>query len=473
MKIDSFKPKLSTRIKNAATEVILSSTSHGLPNIFRSNELSIKIMWTFFTLISAGLCSALIYESFANYFNYEVTTKTRVKHEFKSIFPTVTICNLNYFTSDYSVNFIKSMEKFKPVYNPLESLFENAAKSTKDKFNQGNNSKIFGDSKEKLIVSCIYQKAKCNMSYFTFYNHPHYGNCYTLNSGYDEYGNEIPLWTTLAPKRILGLKLILNTSVPDEIRFVSPNYGAMIIIHNVTDDPFQIEGITVGPRTETNIALNRNIYSSMPKPYSECDANTNDPLAYDSELYKLVHNNTKGYSQVLCMGICAQRLYVKQCGCYIANFPSFFNVRACLPLEDGICINQILRTISSTNYVSDECYKQCPLECDGMNFEKTISTNQYSSEHWIKHLEIYNQSDAKYFNKSINSEDLTAVNIYYQTLSYTNIEEAPTTGLVDLLSNIGGIAGLFLGVSFLSFIEIFELLMQIVLILKNNDKVSG
>ena len=37
--------------------------------------------------------------------------------------------------------------------------------------------------------------------------------------------------------------------------------------------------------------------------------------------------------------------------------------------------------------------------------------------------------------------------------------------LIDLISGIGGILGLFLGVSFLSFIEIFELIFELVYLL--------
>ena len=45
---------------------------------------------------------------------------------------------------------------------------------------------------------------------------------------------------------------------------------------------------------------------------------------------------------------------------------------------------------------------------------------------------------------------------------------------VDLISNVGGTFGLFIGISFLSFAEIIELIFQIIFILfekKNNNLV--
>jgi hypothetical protein len=40
--------------------------------------------------------------------------------------------------------------------------------------------------------------------------------------------------------------------------------------------------------------------------------------------------------------------------------------------------------------------------------------------------------------------------------------------LIDLISNIGGILGLFLGVSFLSIIELIELFLEILFLLYNH-----
>ena len=51
------------------------------------------------------------------------------------------------------------------------------------------------------------------------------------------------------------------------------------------------------------------------------------------------------------------------------------------------------------------------------------------------------------------------INIYYDLLEYTEIVEVEKTSLIDLFSSIGGTLGLFLGMSFLSIIEIFELIV--------------
>jgi hypothetical protein len=69
-------------------------------------------------------------------------------------------------------------------------------------------------------------------------------------------------------------------------------------------------------------------------------------------------------------------------------------------------------------------------------------------------------------NASINEGNLNAdgslsVNIFYSSLSYTNIQEKPSVTGVTLMPDLGGRLGLFLGISFLSLAEVFEVLYEI------------
>ena len=61
-------------------------------------------------------------------------------------------------------------------------------------------------------------------------------------------------------------------------------------------------------------------------------------------------------------------------------------------------------------------------------------------------------------------ESIASININYNQLGYTQIKEAQKITAIDLATNIGGTMGLFLGLSFLSFIEIIELLIEIIFV---------
>ncbi len=81
----------------------------------------------------------------------------------------------------------------------------------------------------------------------------------------------------------------------------------------------------------------------------------------------------------------------------------------------------------------------CPRECDSMSYLVSIRTltNQYNS------------------NNSF-------IQAYYRTLVYTQITQSPAMVLLDLISFLGGLTGLFLGASFLTFVEIFEMINGII-----------
>ena len=71
--------------------------------------------------------------------------------------------------------------------------------------------------------------------------------------------------------------------------------------------------------------------------------------------------------------------------------------------------------------------------------------------------------DAATVEKSI--ED---VNIFYESLSYTETTESPQMNIVSLLASIGGNLSLFLGVSVFSLGEIIEVLIEIYFISKKS-----
>jgi hypothetical protein len=67
---------------------------------------------------------------------------------------------------------------------------------------------------------------------------------------------------------------------------------------------------------------------------------------------------------------------------------------------------------------------------------------------------------------SINDGNLWAdgslsVNVFYSTGTFTKINEKPAVTFATLLPDLGGRLGLFLGISILSFVEVFEVFYEI------------
>lgn len=75
--------------------------------------------------------------------------------------------------------------------------------------------------------------------------------------------------------------------------------------------------------------------------------------------------------------------------------------------------------------------------------------------------EAYNKTDEISYESL--KRNLVRISIFYTDLGYEQNEEMVKTDVIDLVSSIGGTLGLFLGMSFLSFVEIFDIFLQICL----------
>jgi hypothetical protein len=160
-----------------------------------------------------------------------------------------------------------------------------------------------------------------------------------------------------------------------------------------------------------------------------------------------------------------------------------FNVTPCVSITENACLTNAVERFFSLNELG-ACSSQCPEECSTESFSASMSVSEFPNYKYAERL-IEQSSYLSNVTANISSEferyltvkrNVLSVNFYYDRLSYTLIQESPKTEISDLVSNIGGLAGLFLGVSFLSFVEVFELLFDLVRILvnsKNENKIGA
>ena len=77
----------------------------------------------------------------------------------------------------------------------------------------------------------------------------------------------------------------------------------------------------------------------------------------------------------------------------------------------------------------------------------------------------------RYSNQTDFTENLASnvakVSIYYDELSYTEVTEVPRMTWDELLGKLGGHLHLFLGMSALGFVELFELMINLIILIKS------
>ena len=100
--------------------------------------------------------------------------------------------------------------------------------------------------------------------------------------------------------------------------------------------------------------------------------------------------------------------------------------------------------------------------------------NNFNTDIYLNSISNRNNYSSIYDNETLSEENirngLTKLNIYYALLSYRQLDDSITLDSLGLLGAIGGFAGLFLGMSLLSLVEILDIIIRFVLELYGNKE---
>jgi hypothetical protein len=96
------------KIKERIILLIKDSTVHGLPKALKANYLISKIVWILFFIGSISYCIYLILTAISSFFQYNTVTNIETKTEIPADFPVITICNLNQFQKNNSLDVLKN-----------------------------------------------------------------------------------------------------------------------------------------------------------------------------------------------------------------------------------------------------------------------------------------------------------------------------------------------------------------------------
>ena len=459
--------KIKTEIRKKSTnkaefyrkfkDLASSSTIHGIPNILRSSNAFIKILWSFFFLLSSGLCSYMVFLSVSNYFEYDVVTKVRIVDQAPILFPTVLICNANPFLTKESSAYIKQVllsemslnitnltktEEYLYIANRLMPSFAASP------FLNDSIKKSFGFPLEKILYYCSYNNKVCNASDFTWHFDFSFGNCFKYNDGISA---EIKSAST--PGNANGFTFIfLLPKLNNDIEFQA-GAGLRIILYNNSHEPKINEGVFVQPGKSTFMQIKKTLINKQPYPYSECSSlNKIDP-----ELSEYIKGS---YRQHDCFELCLQRMIIDKCGCYFLQYPKLFNSKPCLNFTLISCARQEYKLQSEIG-LKKKCSLSCPLECGSVLYDYSASVLDFPSVAYYKALKgEFEQRNGYAPSFEEMKQGSYALSIYYTQLEYTEISELVKTNVFDLFSNVGGTLGLFLGLSILSFIEVVEILFE-------------
>lgn len=454
--------KSSSLVLEKLTDTLELSSIHGIPNIVRKNDFKvIKIIWFVCFIISTSICGWYVQKSLSEYLNREVVSKTDIVYVDKLTFPIINICNLNLFATkeaknhvEYLSNLIKNDLDFMNSTNIYGYRIITNNKDQKIK-NYTFNRRKFGFNISEIIISCTFNLQNCSLDQdFDYYYDMNYGNCFRFNSGKNMYGEntEFKNVSNNGLLNSLELELFIGKASEND-NYLSKDNGFSISINNATLDSISHEGIQISAGFSTRIIVNKYFLTKVPYPYSECTNDLTSEDSYHSDTYKITFKQTKNFRYTDCISVCYQKFLLDNCTCQSSLFNVMYNQTVMPCYEKDPNSFECERTYAKQFYSSKIDYKKlcdCPIECEKSGFTYSTSYAEYPTKYHSDRLKTIGIIKTK-FNKSENisyqdlKESLARVIIFYDELKETVITHDIKIKATDLISSIGGLLGLFLG----------------------------
>ncbi|XP_064609285.1 amiloride-sensitive sodium channel subunit beta-like [Liolophura sinensis] len=289
-----------------------------------------------------------------------------------------------------------------------------------------------GHQKKDFIMGCKWQGYPCSPSNFTSFVNYKYGNCFTFNA---DVNSSHPKLKTSNPGPLYGLELELFIEQDEYVPSVSQEAGARVVVHTRGKVPFpEDEGFTVSPGYMTSVGMRKTSIIRLGYPHGNC---TTEFTGLNS-LYEKV--NTV-YSKQACMKSCYQTALISQYNC-----------------------TQAVRRLHTANKLG--CDDACPLPCSDEAFTLTISNAVWPGRKY--QADLYSKmtkSSTKLMRSARQggySYDVAKVEIFYQELNYQVIEQKPSYEFENVISDLGGQLGLWLGISILALGEIIDFFVSVI-----------
>jgi len=182
-------------------------------------------------------------------------------------------------------------------------------------------------------------------------------------------------------------------------------------------------------------------------------------FALNKTIIDYLNKTNRKYSQVECFNLCFNLEYnqTSPCNCFLKSLDQepYFSCG-----NNNSCTEKFNNNFNQI----ENCSQFCPLECDQYSYEifhtpsKIIGTGQINK---FKENDFTYISLPQFKTYENVSKTYYSINAYYEDSKYTLISQQPRIELFGLISNLGGILGLFIGFSFISLLEIIETLAEL------------
>ncbi|XP_066280218.1 uncharacterized protein [Branchiostoma lanceolatum] len=324
-----------------------------------------------------------------------------------------------------------------------------------------------GHQKNDFILQCSFDKQPCSPDDFITTQNAKYGNCFTFNSGQNGV-----VRTTTKSGSSYGLKLTLNAESAEYLGLFGQRVGARVTLHPVNSTAFpDTEGIDAPPGAASAISMRQVIITRTPWPYGQMGC-TNDDDDYMS-LY-----SGKIYTLRMCENTCLQCAIINQCHCAtdMIDLNRKKAISKCSPLFDNstapVCNIAQSRVQACVRGLWKRFQRgaldcKCDQACRDEIFELSLSSTMWPSDQFVPYIlrDLHMIQDVRRRNlpRSMKEvrDNLVRVEISYKELNYENIAEEWNYKEENLLGDMGGLLGFYIGVSIITICELIDYVMDL------------
>lgn len=387
---------------------------HGISRLVEVKSLSVKLAWTLMITASMICGSFIIFKSANDFYRHDVITNIERESSEQATFPAVTVCMLD-----------TGMKKIQIINDTIEGYSEYSP-----------NMAHFNLSIIDFISECTFngrQLFEEDVEFFEIMtrNQDSY-SCVRFNGG-PKYTHEV---VHRRNKNQLELRLydeiydVVDGKSPSEelVKYYNLFYYHLFVGDNYLNSQLKISPIIVENCYDYIITIDKtDVEKKLPEPYNQCTDSVDE-----------------SYRQTNCIEMCINKEFKDKYNCSVKSYYMIAGLEPCHDIR-GINVSQAI-----SRFYTD-CLVECPKECE---------TIKYTSQVMIETKKRYDEYNPSFdLNKS--HEHYTSISFLLKDFSALKITQIPKMSSFDLIANIGGSFGFFVGISFLSFIEVFEFIIDI------------
>ncbi|UJR24443.1 hypothetical protein I4U23_005819 [Adineta vaga] len=474
------RSKLGQR-RDIIKEFSLNTSAHGIPGIARSQSIPNRIFWLISFVAFTGIMLYFIITAVLAYYSYPTQTTIDSIYEWPQTFPGVTICNYSPYRYDTLIepflNYTNSLNLTNTnntnIFTKQQSLY--ISDFARYIINHNESLIEYYYPLKEMLIKCTYNGINCSANDFVSFISQIYGLCYTFNADASNINNgQLHYNNDNGMSGLLQLDLYIHSH--QYVPYLSNAVSIVSMVHDNRKLPsIEDEGIQLIPGRRHKLGYSKTTTTYLPSPYTKC-SNTVTPEM--KALYDQFSGAKYDYTIDVCFTAAVQTYVYGQCGCVD---PSQWSARYVLPLGSTTVIHTQLCNLSDSCYVnatnrfqsssdiSGKYGSNCGLDCSNIEFPLKISSSLAPMEWDIDDIKTFVESSSipLPLNWSITwrsdiQTNYVGLDIVCETTKVTSYTQQASLSPVDVLSNIGGQTGLWIGISFLSLMEVAEMLYRLI-----------